>query len=213
MAITRKRKSCIPAGDEETVCKRTRCASPAQQHIRESPQTPQPSKKRITIRLITPSAPRKIRLRVPAMKRRVVTPYPSPPLESTGRSEDIFGTRDDDRSREQGDTGGKRDVNDLLELYCLADGFGQEGLTTEVLSKLERGDWTDKVTRESLERCFTELGSGDEVRRWIVKELVKLWTGGEGLGFVGGGEVENWSWVGEGMREDVLSALRDGEGL
>ncbi|PVH78390.1 hypothetical protein DL98DRAFT_656115 [Cadophora sp. DSE1049] len=208
MAITRKRKSL----EQEAVqsCKRTKYTDTP-----NPPQTPQANKKRITIRLITPSAPRKIRLRIPipGIKARVLTPYPSPPLEtdSEGDTSTHLGRiLDFPVSEKEEGRSGKRDVNELLDLYFLADGFRKESLKVEALEKLEGGVWTGMATRENVRRCFEELGKEDGVRRWVVRGLLGVWTGGEELRHECGGE-EDWSWVSEEMREDVLRTLREGE--
>ncbi|KAH6714144.1 hypothetical protein BKA61DRAFT_735670 [Leptodontidium sp. MPI-SDFR-AT-0119] len=236
MAITRKRKNTSSQEEVMRGGKRVQYTHPEEKE-NEIPQTPRCvfsvlfsifsllsseveadgvldrlQKKRIIIRLITPSAPRKIRLRVPGPKRVAIMPYPSPPLESETGGKTIFGAYvKSSRVIEGEDWGDKRDLNELLELYCLANGFGQGSLKREILEKLESGCWKGELSRESLERCFDELGSGDEVRRWMVMGLVKVLTGGEDLGFGTGDELEDWSWVGEDTREDVLNALRNGE--
>ncbi|KAH7410660.1 hypothetical protein BKA64DRAFT_741318 [Cadophora sp. MPI-SDFR-AT-0126] len=221
MAITRKRKS-LEQGDART-CKRTKYMTPPICEDQNPPQTPQANKKRIIIRLITPSAPRKIRLRIPipnmAKPKCVLTPYPSPPLESdsdsdlergvsSGVGRDLVGDIEEGEEEEEGSV--KRDVNQLLDLYLLADGFRKEGLKLEIEEKLRKGQWMGRVERGNLRRCFGELGVGDGVRRWVVEGLVGVWTGGEGLGFGFGGE-EDWGWVGEGVRGEVLRRLREGE--
>ncbi|KAL2069435.1 hypothetical protein VTL71DRAFT_14114 [Oculimacula yallundae] len=107
MAITRKRKSCTGIAASDSECKRPRFSSPVEEAVTDIPQTPLPNKKRIIIRLITPSAPAplRIRFRVPRTKLKLKlklnlrerTPYPSPPLESCtdgerhARDDDVFG--------------------------------------------------------------------------------------------------------------------------
>lgn len=147
----------------------------------------------------------------------MLTPYPSPPLDSesdSGREaskslslDTKIGTSVAGKEETRG---GERDVNELLDLYFLADGFGRENLKREVLERLKKGYWTGRVEKEGLKRCFEELEIGDGLRRWTVRSLVQVWTGGEGLGY-GQGDKEDWSWVSEETREDVLRVLRGGE--
>ncbi|KAK0120214.1 hypothetical protein ONS95_011620 [Cadophora gregata] len=228
MVTTRKRKSleleaCVAAAAAscKRVCAKYTDEPPSPQHIVNEPQTPQADKKRITIRLITPSAPKKMRLRIPIRlpktTTRVLTPYPSPPLDSYSDKytpkllESVFEARQEEEERQCEE----RDVNELLDLYFLADGFGREDLKREIRGRLERGEWIGKVEKEGLKRCFGELEREDGVRRWVVRALVAVWSGGEGLGYEIMGEdmggQQDWSWVSEEMREDVLTALRNGE--
>ena len=144
----------------------------------------------------------------------MLTPYPSPPLDSDSERDGSRHVGRDLRlagSSKETEQGQKRTVNELLDLYFLADGFGRESLKSEVLERLEKGYWTGRVEKEGLKRCFEELEIVDGLRRWIVRGLVLVWTGGEGLGY-DRGDKEDWSWVSEEMREDVLRALMKGEG-
>ena len=143
-----------------------------------------------------------------------MTPYPSPPLDPDSERENsrsLGGDLGSPVSSKKMEQGQKRNVNELLDMYFLADGFGREGLKSEVLLRLEDGKWMGKVEKEVLKRCFEELDREDGLKRWIVRGLVQVWTGGEGLGYESGVE-DKWSWTSEEMRKDVLRALREGEG-
>ncbi len=102
------------------------------------------------------------------------------------------------------------DINALIELYFLAEKFKNEMLKEDVLYRIKEGNWTGVIVRESVIRVFEKLGGEDGLKGWVVRRLVGFWTGSEGDYWEG--KEQDWSWVTEEMRENVLEALKRGDG-